>query len=94
MKRISKKRIKVLQNVADSEIDYSDIGPLTNEFWKHAQIAQIELPQPREGVYLKVRADTLDWFRSQGRGYQAMIEKVLTSYVEYQKQHASGEDTK
>jgi len=83
MTTIPKKRIKELEKSSDSEIDYSDIAPLTKEFWKNAKI---ERPLPKEGVYLKLNPETLEWFRSQGRGYQAMIEKVLASYVEFQKQ--------
>ena len=46
-----------------------------------------ELPTPRRKTHasLRIDADVLDWFRSQGRGYQTKINAILRSYYE---QHA------
>jgi uncharacterized protein (DUF4415 family) len=43
-----------------------------------------ELPKPRRKAHatLRIDADVLDWFRSQGRGYQTRINAVLRSYFE------------
>jgi uncharacterized protein (DUF4415 family) len=44
--------------------------------------ATTELPMPRPKVHASLRldADMLEWFKSQGRGYQTKINAVLRSY--------------
>lgn len=78
-------RHRKLVEMTDEEIDYSDIPPLDEEFWKNAKI---ESPEKKEGIYIKLSPKTLEWFREQGRGYQAMIDSVLTSYVEHQEKQS------
>ncbi|MBP5973491.1 BrnA antitoxin family protein [Brasilonema sp. CT11] len=75
-------RHRKLVEMSDEEIDYSDIAPLDEDFWKNAELS---LPQKKEGIYIKLNPRTLQWFRSRGKGYQAMIDSVLTSYVEHQE---------
>ena len=43
-----------------------------------------ELPKPRrkEHATLRLDADVLSWFRSQGRGYQTRINAILRRYFE------------
>ena len=42
------------------------------------------LPMPRRKAHMNLRidADVVDFFRSQGRGYQTKINAVLRSYVD------------
>jgi uncharacterized protein (DUF4415 family) len=44
--------------------------------------ASIELPQPKAVLNMRVDYDILEFFRSQGKGYQTRINAVLRSYVE------------
>ena len=48
------------------------------------QIARRELPAaPRkEAISLRLDAEVLDWFRTQGPGYQTRINAVLRAYME------------
>lgn len=64
-------RYRKFVEMAGDDIDYSDIPPLDEEFWKNADIKR---PEKKEGIYIKLTPRTLEWFRSQGRGYQTMIE--------------------
>ena len=41
---------------------------------------------PKEGIYLRVDKDLVKWFRSRGRGYQALINSILRAYVDAHKQ--------
>jgi uncharacterized protein (DUF4415 family) len=43
------------------------------EFWDRARLV---FPR-KERVTLRLAADVLDWFRRQGRGYQARINAIL-----------------
>jgi uncharacterized protein (DUF4415 family) len=37
---------------------------------------------PKQPVTLRLDADVLTWFKSQGQGYQTRINKLLRSYME------------
>ena len=60
-----------------------DAQPTDYDFWQNAEVKK---PQPRESVSLRVPKEVLDWYRSQGKGYQTLINAVLKTYAEAQKQ--------
>ncbi len=68
-----------LRNMSDADIDYSDIPPLDEDFWKHAKLV---MPPGKERVSLHLDHYILDYFRSQGKGYQTRINTVLGYYVD------------
>jgi uncharacterized protein (DUF4415 family) len=49
----------------------------------------VELPRPKAVLNMRVDYEVLEYFRSQGKGYQKKINAVLRSYVE-QKQKQKG----
>ncbi|NHQ59547.1 hypothetical protein G9409_02915 [Chlorobium sp. BLA1] len=48
--------------------------------------ASVELPQPKAVLNMRVDYDIMEFFRSQGKGYQTKINAVLRTYVD-QKLH-------
>ena len=80
------KTLKELAEMPDSEIDYSDIPELGEEFWKNAKII---LPEPKKAISLRIDKEVLRWFKAQGKGYQSRINAVLKAYVEAQKARAT-----
>lgn len=68
--------LKALAARPDSEIDYSDIPPLTDEFWKKAVRGRFYKPTKRQ-ITARVDADVLEWLKSQGKGYQSRINAIL-----------------
>jgi uncharacterized protein (DUF4415 family) len=76
---ISKKRIKQINNISDSQIDYSDIAELDSSFWENTTIVQ---PKKKVPVSLRLDEDVLKWFKKTGRGYQTKINAVLSSYMQ------------
>jgi uncharacterized protein (DUF4415 family) len=60
----------------DSEIDTSDIPPLTDAFWQNAERGRFYRPV-KTSTTLRLDADVLAWLRSQGRGYQSRINAIL-----------------
>jgi uncharacterized protein (DUF4415 family) len=77
---ISRKRLEELENIPESAIDTSDISELDASFWSQAK--QVK-PLTKQAISLRVDSDVLDWFKSQGKGYQSLMNAVLRSYVEY-----------
>lgn len=52
------------------------------EFWTHARIVHPK----KQRVTLRLDADVLDWFRRQGRGYQARINAILRRHYEHARE--------
>ena len=72
-----------LRKQEDSEIDCSDIAPLSKEFFAKAML---RLPQPKPSISIRLDPDILDWFKREGRGYQTRINAVLRMYVAAQRE--------
>ena len=73
----SKKRLDELNAAADQVIDYSDIPELDEGFWKEATV---NMPEAKTGVFIRLDAEMLEWFKQQGKGYQTRINAILKSY--------------
>jgi uncharacterized protein (DUF4415 family) len=71
--------LKRVKKMKDEEIDYSDIPELDEAFFQKAVIV---LPTPKASVCIRLDQDVLDWFKSQGKGYQTRINALLRAYME------------
>ncbi len=71
-----KAELKALAEMPDSEIDYSDIPPLDEEFWKRAVRNPFYKPT-KAHASMRIDSDVLAWFKSQGKGYQTRINAIL-----------------
>ena len=81
MSKATKTDWQRLAKIKDKDIDTSDIPELDDDFFKRAEI---KVP-PKQSVTLRLDADVLVWFKSQGQGYQTRINKLLRSYMESQQ---------
>lgn len=71
-----KAELKALSEMPDSEIDYSDIPPLDDAFWKN--VVQNPFYKPtKTSTTVRLDSDVLVWLRSQGKGYQTKINAIL-----------------
>ena len=87
-KMSKEERHKALFEMPDEDIDYSDIPELDEEFLRTAK--RVEHPLLAEKNQVRVRAHILEWFKShaQERGYEALINDILETYVERQSQQS------
>jgi len=60
----------------DSDIDYSDIPPLTEDFWKNAVRGRFYKPT-KTSTTVRIDSDVLAWLKAQGKGYQSRINAIL-----------------
>ncbi len=81
-RRISETDWQALETMSDAEIDFSDIPPLGEEFFKDGQL---RLPRPKTTVTMRLDADVLEWFKSKGKGYQTRINAILRMYMDAQE---------
>jgi len=67
--------------MTDSDIDYSDIPALGDEFLRKATLAW---PPAKHQLTIRIDADVLHWLKSNGRGYQTRINHILRAAMESQ----------
>jgi uncharacterized protein (DUF4415 family) len=65
--------------MSDEGIDYSDIPPLTDEFFEKA-VLRVPAAQARNLVQLD--SDVMAWFQSQDEEYKTLINSVLRHHIE------------
>ena len=70
-----------LENMTDKDIDYSDIPPLDEKFFKEGEL---RLPKAKPLISIRIDPEVLSWFGSQGPGYQTRMNAVLRMYMEAQ----------
>jgi uncharacterized protein (DUF4415 family) len=76
-----------VKNLTDEEIERAiaedpDAGTLP-ESWPEG--VEIGMPKAKERITVRLDTDVLDWFRTQGKGYQTRINAVLKAFVDSQK---------
>jgi uncharacterized protein (DUF4415 family) len=82
LKNSSKTDWERIDQLTDQEIDTSDIPPLDDAFFANAKL---RLPKGKVPVVLSVDADVFEWFKSQGPGYQSVINTALRVYAKEHK---------
>lgn len=65
-----------LAAMPDKQIDYSDIPATNPEQWQNAKQGRFYRPVKQQ-LTLRIDADVLDWYKSQGKGYQTRINDLL-----------------
>ncbi len=76
----------------DAEIEAMAREDGTEDFdFAKAKFANIEdiaalmkQKQPKQAISIRLDAEVLAWYRSQGRGYQTLIGELLTAYMQSQ----------
>ena len=91
MKKPSRTDLKALASMTDEEIDYSDIPPLPEAFFKRAAVWQ---PQPKVSVTVDLDVDILEWFKVEADDWQSRIQTALRLYVEANKAYLKSQATK
>jgi uncharacterized protein (DUF4415 family) len=71
-----KAELEALATRPDGEIDYSDIPPLTEDFWNNAVRGRFYKPT-KTSTTVRIDSDVLAWLRAQGKGYQSRINAIL-----------------
>jgi uncharacterized protein (DUF4415 family) len=68
--------LEKLAAMPDSSIDFSDIPPLGEKFWKNAVKNPFYRPT-KTSTTVRIDSDVLYWLRAQGKGYQSRINAIL-----------------
>ena len=69
--------------MTDDDIDLSDCPELTPELFAKAIVRRgLPATKIKTQVTLRIDSDVLEWFKSQGKGYQTQINQLLRAYME------------
>ena len=71
-----KARLEALDKRPDSEIDFSDIPELDESFWQNTVRNPYYKPV-KKSTTVRIDADVMQWLKSQGKGYQTRMNKIL-----------------
>ncbi|BAY32000.1 hypothetical protein NIES2107_38860 [Nostoc carneum NIES-2107] len=70
---------EALESMSDEDIDYSDIPPLTDEFFEKATL---RVPAAQAKNLIQLDSDVIAWFQAQGSEYKTLINAVLRRHIE------------
>jgi len=71
-----KAELAALKTASDDEIDYSDIPPLSDDFWKNA-VRNPFYRATKSSTTVRIDTDVLLWLKSSGKGYQTRLNAIL-----------------
>ncbi|KAA3658160.1 MAG: hypothetical protein DWQ04_26005 [Chloroflexi bacterium] len=72
-----------LDAMQDQDIDLSDTPEITPEMFAQAVVQRgLKTRASKQQVTIRLDSDVLEWFRSQGRGYQTKINALLRAYMD------------
>lgn len=75
-----------LESMSDEGIDYSDIPPLTDEFFENATLS---IPASHAQQLVHIEPDILRWFQAQEGEYTDLINSVLRHHMESRSEQSS-----
>ncbi|MEG4408827.1 BrnA antitoxin family protein [Microcoleus sp. MON2_D5] len=75
-------RLVVTPPGLEENIDYSDIPPLTDEFFERSTL---RIPADQAHNFVQLARDVKQWFQAQGEQYKTLINNVLRQYRENNK---------
>lgn len=84
-KTVSKKsntNFKRLDAMTDKDIDLSDIPEVTPAMFAKGIVRRGLKPIHKRQMTLRLDGDVIDWFKSQGNGYQTRMNALLRAYME------------
>ena len=82
LKKQSKTDFARLEAMKDEDINYTDIPPLREGFFREAGWWT---PVEKKTVTIRLDSDVLDWLKKGGKGYQTRVNKILRAIMEQQR---------
>lgn len=71
-----------IDSVPEEEYNYYDSPEVTPEMFKNIQIL---MPEETKKVNIRIKSNTIEFFKKNSKHYQTMINAVLDAYVEASK---------
>lgn len=71
-----RKELAALAAKPESEIDFTDLPPTTEQDWHDAVRGQFYRPLKQQ-LTVRIDVDVLEWLKSEGKGYQGRLNTIL-----------------
>jgi len=81
-----RKELAALTTKPESEIDYSDLPPTSEQDWQGAARGKFYRPIKQQ-LTVRIDADVLAWLKAQGKGYQSRLNVILRAAMLEQAKH-------
>ncbi|EIF9647345.1 BrnA antitoxin family protein [Salmonella enterica] len=78
--------LRVMSGRPDSDIDYSDIPPLSDALMAEAVRGRFWRPVKAQ-TSVRIDADILEWLKAPGKGYQTRLNAILREAMLRERQH-------
>lgn len=74
---------KKLKSLSENEIKEGADNDPDNPLWTREMFdaSYLYMPQKKVPVHMYLDQEIVDWFKSEGKGYQSRINAVLKSYI-------------
>lgn len=72
---------EALESMSDEEIDYSDIPPLTEDFFAEATL---RIPASKVNHFIELESDILQWLQDKNQQPQEFVNTLLRQYIQTQ----------
>lgn len=79
LRNTSRTNWTALESMSDDDIDYSDIPPLTDDFFEKAVL---RFPSAQGKNLVQLDPDVIAWFQAQNGEYKTLINSVLRRHIE------------
>jgi uncharacterized protein (DUF4415 family) len=76
-----KRKLTQVAAEADSQIDFSEIPPLTEKFWKNAVRNPFRRPAQQQ-LTVRLDADVVAWLHRQGEDYPSRLNGLLRKVMQ------------
>ena len=77
-----------IDKLEDKDIDFSDSPEITPEMFATTIVRKgLKLAPQKSQITLRLDTDVLEWFKTQGKGYQTRMNALLRAYMQAQKNH-------
>lgn len=83
--RLRREEAEGIEPAYDPDIDDVEWDWANAVAFKAGEFSVDKLPQSKIAISLRVDRDILDFFKSEGRGYQTRMNAVLRAYMEAKK---------
>jgi len=77
-----------IDKLDDNDIDFSGSPEISPEMFARTIVRKgLKLTQQKSQITLRMDTDVLEWFKTEGKGYQTRKNALLRAYMQAHKNH-------
>ena len=84
-----RREVEALARLPDEQIDFSDAPKMTDEDWNRPHYVGLHYRPGKKSVTIRLDEDMVQWFKSQGKGWQTKMNWALRLYFATHRKQAA-----